>query len=116
VFTSIGIQIIITPGRAPRASAIAERWIGSVCREGIDRFLIAGPGHLRHVLGEYIDSYNTHRPHRSLAQRPPAGRTARLHRTTSAFCAAIDSADSSTNIRRSHDVTQFPARTRFLRT
>jgi Integrase core domain len=37
--------------------------------------LIAGERHLRLVLGEYIDHYNTHRPHRALAQNPPAGRT-----------------------------------------
>jgi putative transposase len=74
VFASIGIRVITTPVRAPRANAIAERWIGSVRRECTDRVLIAGPRHLRHVLGEYVDHYDTHRPHRSLAQAPPDGR------------------------------------------
>ena len=37
VFTSIGARIITTPVRAPRANAIAERWIGSVRRECTDR-------------------------------------------------------------------------------
>ena len=37
VFTSIGIQIIRTPVRAPRANAIAERWVGSARRECTDR-------------------------------------------------------------------------------
>ncbi|MBO3753074.1 hypothetical protein J5X84_44140 [Streptosporangiaceae bacterium NEAU-GS5] len=32
VFTSLGIRTILTPIRAPRANAIAERWIGSVRR------------------------------------------------------------------------------------
>jgi putative transposase len=76
VFASIGIQVIATPVRAPRANAIAERWIGSVRRECTDRILIAGPRHLRHVLGEYVDHYNTHRPHRTLGQTPPDGRAA----------------------------------------
>jgi putative transposase len=74
VFTSSGIQVITMPVRAPRANAIAERWVGSVRRECTDRLLITGQGHLRHVLAEYVDHYNTHRPHRSLAQAPPDGR------------------------------------------
>jgi putative transposase len=36
--------------------------------------LITGERHLRLVLGEYADHYNTHRPHRALRQGPPAGR------------------------------------------
>jgi transposase InsO family protein len=74
IFTSIGIRIITTPVRAPRANAIAERWIGSVRRECTDRMLIVGERHLRHVLAEYTDHYNSHRPHRTLAQAPPDGR------------------------------------------
>jgi len=35
--------------------------------------LITGERHLRLVLGEYIDHYNVHRPHRTLQQNPPAG-------------------------------------------
>ncbi|MFN2535582.1 MAG: hypothetical protein ABR528_10050 [Pseudonocardiaceae bacterium] len=33
VFASEGIRILRTPVRAPRANAIAERWIGIVRRE-----------------------------------------------------------------------------------
>ena len=74
VFTAAGVRIIKTPVQAPRANAIAERWAGSARRECLDRMLIAGEGHLRLVLSEYTDHYNTHRPHRSLQQNPPAGR------------------------------------------
>ncbi|XVQ09530.1 integrase core domain-containing protein [Spirillospora sp. CA-255316] len=74
VFTSIGARVIVTPVRAPRANAIAERWVGSVRRECTDRLLVAGERHLRRVLTEYADHYNAHRPHRSLDQRPPDGR------------------------------------------
>ena len=37
--------------------------------------MIINERHLRLVLGEYVDHYNTHRPHRTLQQNPPAGRT-----------------------------------------
>jgi putative transposase len=70
VFAVAGVQIIKAPIRAPRANAIAERWVGSARRECLDRMLIASERHLRLVLGEY----NGHRPHRALHQNPPAGR------------------------------------------
>ena len=72
VFTAIGVRIVRTPVRAPRANAIAERWIASARRECLDQMLITGERHPRLVLREYIDHYNTHRPHRTLQQGPPA--------------------------------------------
>jgi putative transposase len=74
VLTVAGIRIIKSPVQAPRANAIAERWVGSARRECTDRMLVAGERHLRLILGEYADHYNSHRPHRSLRQEPPAGR------------------------------------------
>ena len=75
VFTAAGMRVITTPVRAPRANAICERWIASARRECTDRILITGRRHLRHVLSEYVDHYDTHRPHRALGQRPPNGRS-----------------------------------------
>src|SRR5215203_4252057 len=75
VFVGADIRIIRTPVRAPRANAIAERLIGTLRRECLDHLLITGPRHLTLVLQEYIEHYNTHRPHRSLRQRPPTGAT-----------------------------------------
>jgi putative transposase len=74
VLAGAGVRTIKTPVRAPRANAIAERWIASARRECLDRMLITSERHLRLVLGEYIDHFNTHRPHRALQQSPPAGR------------------------------------------
>jgi transposase InsO family protein len=75
VFAGADIRIIRTPVRAPRANAIAERFIGTLRRECLDQLLITGPRHLAAVLEQYVEHYNTHRPHRSLDQRPPAART-----------------------------------------
>jgi putative transposase len=74
VLTVAGTRIIKTPVRAPRANAIAERWIASARRECLDRMLITGERHLRLVLSEYTAHYNSHRPHRALRQNSPAGR------------------------------------------
>jgi putative transposase len=71
VFRSDGIRVIKAPVRAPKARAHAERWVGSVRRECLDRLLIIGHRHLQHVLATYVRHYNRHRPHRALGQRPP---------------------------------------------
>jgi len=71
VFQSEGITVIRTPVQAPNANAHAERWIGSVRRECLDRLLIFSRRQLEHVLRVYARHYNRHRPHRSLAFRPP---------------------------------------------
>ena len=73
VFTSTGISVLRSPIRAPRANAYAERWIRTLRAECTDRLLITGPAHLRAVLDEYLEHYNSHRPHRSRDQQPPAG-------------------------------------------
>jgi len=66
------VGIIKTPVQAPRANAICERVIGTIRRECLDRMLILGRRHLEAVLAEYVEHYNTHRPHRSLNQRSPS--------------------------------------------
>ena len=71
IFRSEAIRVIRTPVRAPRAKAHAERWVGSLRRECLDRILILGRRHLEQVVRAYIGHHNEHRPHRSLEQRPP---------------------------------------------
>jgi putative transposase len=63
--------VIRTPIAAPKAKAHAERWVGSARRECLDRILILSRSQLEHVLREYVDHHNTHRPHRALDQQPP---------------------------------------------
>jgi len=72
VFTAIDIRIVKTPVRAPRANAIAERFVGTVCRELLDRLLIINRRHAAAVLREFERHYNDHRPHRTLGQASPS--------------------------------------------
>jgi hypothetical protein len=60
--------------RAPRANAIAERWVGTARRDCLDWLLILGTRHLELVLRDYADHYNVARPHRALQLRPPLPR------------------------------------------
>ncbi|MDQ3886517.1 MAG: transposase [Actinomycetota bacterium] len=71
MFASEGIGILYTPVRAPRANAIAERWISTVRGELLDRILILHRRHLEHSLAEYAVHCNEHRPHRALHQAAP---------------------------------------------
>jgi len=58
--------VIRTPIRAPRANAVAERWVRTVREDCLDWLLITGRRHLEAVLGTYVDHYNEARPHRGL--------------------------------------------------
>jgi putative transposase len=71
VFASEGLRVVRTPVRAPRANAVAERWVGTARRECLDRVIILGERHLRQVLREFVEHYNAARPHRALDLRPP---------------------------------------------
>jgi hypothetical protein len=66
VFAAEGIQVLRTPVPAPQANAYAERWLGAVRREVLDRMLIFGRRQLVSVLTEYAEHYDVHRPHRAL--------------------------------------------------
>jgi transposase InsO family protein len=73
VIRSEGVRVIETPFRAPRANAVAERWVRTVRSECLDHLLIVGRRHLEQVLRAYLAHYNAERPHRSLALATPAG-------------------------------------------
>lgn len=71
VFRTEEVRVITTPIRAPRANAIAERWVRTVRQECLDHVLVFGRRHLERVLGDYASHYNGKRPHRALALTPP---------------------------------------------
>jgi transposase InsO family protein len=71
VFTATDIGIIKMPVRAPRANAIAERFVGTLRRKLLDHLLIINQRHAAAVLRQYERHYNDHRPHRALGQAAP---------------------------------------------
>ena len=100
VFRSESVRVIRAPVAAPRTRAHAERWVGSVRRECLDRLLIISRKHLERVLREYVEHYNTHRPHRALEQRRRSRSRRHRDRATTTSCgygAATGSAACSTS-------------------
>jgi transposase InsO family protein len=86
VFRSEGIEIVRTPARAPKANAVAERFVRTARSECLDWLLIVNRRHLDRVLRVFVDHYNRHRPHRSLNLAPPdpSARTLRAVRPPTA--------------------------------
>ena len=54
-------------------NALAERFIGLVRREALDYFLLIIEKQISRILQEYIEYYNTKRPHQGLDQKVPFG-------------------------------------------
>jgi transposase InsO family protein len=71
VAESSGIEVLRTPYRAPKANAFCERFLGSVRRECLDHILILSERHLHQVIKEYLQYFNTARPHQGIEQRTP---------------------------------------------
>ena len=51
------------PCKAPRASAICERFVGSLRRECLDHLLVISGLQLTRILKQYITDFNLARPH-----------------------------------------------------
>jgi transposase InsO family protein len=67
----LGVQTVLTPGRAPRANAIAERLVGTLGRECLDHLIVLNERHRRAIMSEFVRYYNADRPHRSLDLESP---------------------------------------------
>jgi hypothetical protein len=56
-------------------NGFAERLIGSIRRECLDRVIVLGEAHLRRILKSYAHYYNGVRTHRSLNKDAPVSRS-----------------------------------------
>jgi putative transposase len=71
VLAGSGITAIRTPPRPPQANAHAERGVRTLRHELLDRTIIWNETQLRQRLDEYVEHYNTQRPHQGIGQRAP---------------------------------------------
>ncbi len=61
-----GIRSVRLPPRSPNLNAYAERFVLSNKSECLNRMIIFGECHLRHVIDEYVKHYHTERNHQGL--------------------------------------------------
>jgi transposase InsO family protein len=113
VFTAAGVRIVLTPIRAPRANAIAERFVGGLRRELLDRILIVNQRHAVAVLP------STNSTSTDIARIAPSARQHRCghfptHARSETYVSAgvTGSAGCSTNMGRSRSAPQLWAPTR----
>jgi putative transposase len=65
-----GIEVKKVGPRKPNQNAFAERWVQSIKQECLDRFVVFGEDHLRHIIAEYLAHYNEERPHQARDNLP----------------------------------------------
>jgi transposase InsO family protein len=70
-FRTEGTEVVRTPFRAPEAHGVAERFVRTVRTECLDWLLILNQRRLEGAVAAFMNHYNTHRPQRGLALRPP---------------------------------------------
>lgn len=85
-----GVEPLRLPPRSPNLNAYAERFVGSIRRECLDKVVLLGEQHLRHVVTEYAAHYLTERNHQGLGNELITARSV----------AANDNGDSQVHCRR----------------
>jgi transposase InsO family protein len=68
---ALGLKVLRTPFRSPKANSICERVIGTIRRECLDWMIPVSEAHLRATLREWVRHYNAGRPHKSLGPGLP---------------------------------------------
>ena len=72
----LGLDVLKSPVRSPKANSICERLIGTVRRECLDWVIPLSESYLRSLLKEWAVHYNEGRPHMALGPgvpSPPVG-------------------------------------------
>jgi putative transposase len=71
-----GQQVVRTPYQAPNVDTHAERFVGSIKEECLNRLVPLGDRHFRLVIAEYLEHYHRERNHQGLDNELIAGAVA----------------------------------------
>ena len=66
ILRDASVDVVHTAYQAPNMNAVAERFVGSVKRECLDRMILFGEQHLRNSLHEFVEHYHGDPPHQGL--------------------------------------------------
>ena len=66
---SAGVRCLKMPKRSPNLNAFAESFVRGIKAEVLNKMILFGEKHLRHVVSEYIAHYLLERPHQGIGNR-----------------------------------------------
>ena len=67
----MGLRVLRTPPRSPKANSLCESAIGTLRRECLDFFIPLTESHLRSITTNWVSHYNKGRPHSSIGPGIP---------------------------------------------
>jgi len=66
-----GVRCLKMPKQSPNLNAYAESFVCTIKRECLDKMILLGERHVRHVVGQYVEHHNKDRPYKVLDYRCP---------------------------------------------
>ena len=66
ILRDVGVEVVLTPKRAPNCNAYAERFVLSIKSECLRRMIFFGEGSLRRAVSEFVAHYHQERAHQGL--------------------------------------------------
>ncbi|MFH2007919.1 MAG: integrase core domain-containing protein [bacterium] len=69
LLTESGVKPVRLPAQSPDLNSYAERFVGSIKRECLNRMIILGERHLRAAVNDYVSHYHRERNHQGLDNR-----------------------------------------------
>ena len=70
ILKNFDVKVRKIPYRSPNLNPYAEGWVSLVKRECLNYFFVFGEKHFRYLVKEYLEYYNTVRPHAGLNNMP----------------------------------------------